>query len=94
MFTLVYINNQFNRPDTLVPFLKSIIGQSPLLRIDCVNPYHGTVDEIIREACDYLSSVCPQIEVIYNITQNVSTETNEDGNWVHFLVMQITVSER
>lgn len=38
MFTLVYINNQFNRPDTLLPFLQTNVGKSEIIQIDCVTP--------------------------------------------------------
>ena len=94
MFTLVYIRNQFNRPDTLLPFLQSNIGQAPLLRIDCVNPYQGTEQDIVREVCDFLSSIDPHLEVTYCMTQNVSSEVKDQGFWIHFIVMQIKIQTR
>jgi len=94
MYTLVYINGHLNRPDTLSSFLNLNIGESPLLRVDCVTPFKGTEQELIKEVCTYLNRIDPHVEVNYNITQNVSTETNVAGNWVHFLVMQINISER
>ena len=33
MFTLIYNNEQFNRPDTLVPFLQSNVGKDALIQI-------------------------------------------------------------
>lgn len=39
MQTLVYIKNQFNRPDTLLPFLQSNVGKSPLIQVECVTPF-------------------------------------------------------
>ena len=88
MFTLIYNNGQFNRPDTLLPFLQSNVGEYPLLRVDCITPYKGTVDEFISDVCKYLSSVAPEYDVTYNITQNSSTE----GDSVTYLVIQIHVS--
>lgn len=94
MFTLVYLKNQFNRPDTLLPYLQSNIDQSPLLRVDCISPYHGTVQELIGEVCAYLNGVDPVIEVAYNITCNSSTESNNQGNWVHFVEIQLKVTRK
>lgn len=93
MFTLVYIRNQFNRPDTLLPFLRSNIGQSPLLRIDCITPYQGTPQDLINEVCTYLSSVDPEIEVAYNVTRTASTVGGNPQN-VEFLEIQINVTQR
>jgi len=39
MFTLIYHNGQFNRPDTLLPFLQANVGMSPLIQVDCIMPY-------------------------------------------------------
>ena len=36
MFTLIYFQGTFNRPDTLVPFLESHVGMNPIIQIDCV----------------------------------------------------------
>ena len=67
MFTLIYLNGRFNRPDTLQPFLETNVGKYPLMQIDCVTPYHGTergmVEELGRsvispaKATDYISPV-------------------------------------
>lgn len=94
MFTLIYLKNQFNRPDTLMSFLQSNIGQSPLLRIDCISPYQGTEHDLIGEVCDYLNRIAPEVEVTYNITFNTSTESNGKGHWVHFIEIQLNVTER
>lgn len=94
MYTLIYLKGQFNRPDTLLPFLQSNIGQSPLLRVDCVSPYCGTEEEIIKEVCEYLNGISPDIDVTYNLTQNISTEDTPTHHLVHFLVIQINVSYR
>lgn len=93
MFTLVYIRNQFNRPDTLLPFLRSNIGQSPLLRIDCITPYQGTPQDLINEVCNYLSSVDPEIEVAYNVTRTASTDGGNPQS-IEFLEIQINVTQR
>lgn len=94
MFTLVYIKNQFNRPETLMSFLQSNIGQAPLLRIDCVTPYQGKEEDIVCEVCDYLNSIDPNVEVTYCMTQNISSEVNDQGFWIHFIVMQIKIQTR
>lgn len=94
MFTLVYINKQFNRPDTLTSFLQSNIGKSPLLQIDCISPYKGSEQELVRDACNYLNTIDPQIEVTYNVTQNISSEEKNGNRFVHFIVMQINVTQK
>ena len=94
MFTLIYLKGQFNRPETLRAFLQSNIGQCTLLRVDCVSPYCGTEDEIIKDVCEYLNGINPDIEVAFNLTQNVSTEDTQTNHLVHFLVIQINVSHR
>ena len=94
MFTLVYIQSRFNRPDTLTSFLQSNIGNSPLLQIDCISPYQGTEQELVRDACKYLNTIDPHIEVTYNMTQNISSEEKNDNRWVHFIVLQINVTEK
>ena len=76
MFTLIYNNGQFNRPDTLVPYLQSNIGEYPLVRVDCITPYKGKEEDLIRDVCEYLSKVDSSVNVTYNITQNVITESN------------------
>lgn len=93
MFTLVYLRNQFNRPETLLPFLQNNVGLSPLLRIDCVTPYQGTPQELIKEVCDYLSSIDPDIEVAYNVTATAGTGLSQQP-YVEFLEVQINVSHR
>ncbi len=94
MFTLVYIQNRFNRPDTLTSFLQSNVGKSPLLQIDCISPYKGTEQELVRDACNYLNTIDPQIEVTYNMTQNISSEEKKGNRLVHFIVMQINVTQK
>ena len=94
MFTLVYLNSNFNRPDTLPVFLQSNIGKSPLLQIDCVTPFQGTPDELLEKVCQHLNSIDPQIEVTYNITKNVSTESTMTKRLVNFMVIQVRVTNR
>ena len=74
MFTLVYINGNLNRPETLSTFLQSNIGKCPLLQVDCVTPYMGKEQDLIQEVCEHLNRIDPQIEVTYKTTQNVSAE--------------------
>lgn len=94
MFTLVYIQNRFNRPDTLPSFLESTIGKSPLLQIDCISPYKGSEQELVRDACNYLNTIDSQIEVTYNMTQNISSEEKNGNKLVHFIVLQINITQK
>lgn len=95
MYTLVYyLNGHLNRPDNLGSFLSSNVGKSPLLTVDCVTPYQGTEKDLIDEVCKHLNRVDPHVKVVYNVTQNISTEVTQSKPLVHFLVMQIDVSER
>ncbi len=91
MFTLIYNNGQFNRPDTLVPFLQSNIGEYPLLQVDCVTPFPGGKDNLIKAVCEYLSKIVLDIEVTPNIIPESSTESNEEGCCVNYLVLQVHV---
>ena len=94
MFTLVYNNGQLNRPDTLQSFLQSNIGKSSLLQVDCVTPYKGTEEDLIKKVCEHLSTIDPEIEVKYGRTQNASSEKSIVNSLVHFMVLQIQVCQR
>jgi len=94
MFTLIYNKGQFNRPDTLVPFLQSNIGEYPLLQVDCITPYKGKEAELVSDVCEFLSKVDTSIMVTYNMTQNASTESNSNGFFVNYLVIQVHVEEQ
>lgn len=87
------MDNQITVTSPLLPFLRSNIGQSPLLRIDCITPYQGTPQDLINEVCTYLSSVDPEIEVAYNVTRTASTVGGNPQN-VEFLEIQINVTQR
>ena len=91
MFTLIYNKGQFNRPDTLVPFLQSNVGEYPLLQVDCVTPFHSSKDDLERAVCEYLSKIVSDIEVIPNVTPESSTERNAKGNFVDYLALQVHV---
>jgi hypothetical protein len=93
MFTLIYNYGQFNRPDTLVPFLESNIGEYPLLQVDCVTPFSGRKDVLIKAVCEYLSKIVPVIEVKPNITPESSAESNEKGVFVNYLALQVHVQK-
>ena len=100
MFTLIYNKGQFNRPDTLVPFLQSNVGEYPLLQVDCVTPFPGSKDDLERAVCEYLSKIVSDIKVTPNVTDikvtpNVtpesSTERNAKGDFVDYLALQVHV---
>lgn len=63
MYTLIYHNEQFNRPDTLLPFLQANVVKSPQIQIDYRMPYYGTAGQLMNEVCAYLSNLDSQIEV-------------------------------
>lgn len=48
---------------------------------------------MVEELCRYLSGIDPKIEVTYNLTQNISQETNSKGTFIFFMVIQVHVSE-
>jgi hypothetical protein len=93
MFTLVYLNGKFNRPDTLSQFLLSNVGEAPLLQLDCITPYMGTESELIKDICNYLSRIERKINVSYNCTQNESTSELPKGHAVNYIVIQLTITE-
>lgn len=93
MFTLIYNKGQFNRPDTLVPFLQSNVGEYPLLQVDCVTPFSGSKDDLIKAVCEYLSKIVLDIEVTPNITPESNTESNANGKFVNYLAMQVHVQK-
>ena len=94
MFTLIYFQRKFNRPDTLVPFLESNVGKNPLMQIDCVTPYHGSEQDLINEVCGYLNRIDPQIEVNYNVTMSKNSESSNSGTKVNYLAIQLRVMAR
>lgn len=91
MFTLLYNNGQFNRPESLPSFLQSNVGGDPLVQIDCITPYRGTERELAKDVCEHLNHIDPQIVVSYNMIQNSSSEIDGNGHYVTFLVIQIHV---
>lgn len=92
MYTLVYLNGNLNRPDTLPSFLQANIGKSTLLQIDCVTTFQGSPDELAEKVCGYLNAIDPQVEVKLQAIKNASTEVAETGQWVNFMVIQIQIS--
>lgn len=94
MFTLIYYQGKFNRPDTLLPFLESNLGKDPLMQIDCVTPYEGTEQDLINEVCDYLNRIDPQIKVNYNVTMSKNSESSNSGTKVNYLAIQLRVTTR
>ena len=94
MFTLVYLHGQFNRPDTLLPFLQSNVGKNPSLQIDCIEPCKGSIEQLQKDVCEYLSKIDPRMEVVPNAVQYPSMENTTKGNVVNYLAMQILVQGR
>ncbi len=94
MFKLVYIKNQFNRPDTLLPFLQTNTGKTTPLQIDCISPYHGTELDLARDVCEYMNGIDPQLEVAYMSTQNISVDTIDNEKVISFIVLQISVTQK
>lgn len=93
MFTLVYLNGNFNRPDTLPSFLHANVGKKPLLQLDCVTPFQGTANELVDKVCEHLNTIDPQMVVTCDDIKNASTDTISDKTLVHFMVVQILISK-
>ena len=93
MFTLVYIKNQFNRLENLSPFLEANIGENTLIRVDCITPYQGSKSDMEKEVCKFLSSNGYGIKVTCENVQNSSMENTDNEQLVHFLVMQVKISQ-
>lgn len=94
MFTLIYYKGLFNKPDTLLPFLKANVGKNPQIQIDCIMPYNGTAEQLEDAVCAYLSKIAPEIEVLPNMILNRSSKRTETGEVVIYLVMYIDVKNR
>lgn len=91
MYTLVYLNGNLNRPDTLPSFLQANVGKTLLLQIDCVTPFQGTAVELAKKVCDHLNKIEPQIEVKFNEIKNASAEDVKTRQQVSFMVVQIQI---
>jgi hypothetical protein len=91
MFTLIYYQGKFNRPDTLLPYLENNVGKDSLMQIDCVTPYQGTEQDLIKELCEYLNGISSQIEVSYNVTMSKNSESSSNGTTVNYLAVQLRV---
>lgn len=91
MFTLIHLNSRFNKPTTLLLFLQSNIGNTPMLRVDCVSPYMGTEDELAQNVCDYLSNITPTLSVTCDKVLNASKENTDGGTIVKYLDLQIQI---
>lgn len=94
MYTLVSLNGNLNRPDTLPFFLQSNVGKTPLLQIDCVTPFRGTPEELVEKVCTHLNAIDPQIEVNLQEIKNASAETAKFKQQVSFMVMQIQITNK
>lgn len=94
MFTLIYFQGKFNRPDTIAPFLENNVGKNPLMQVDCVTPYQGSEQDLIKELCEYLNGINPQIEVNYNVTMSKNSESSNVGTTVNYLAIQLQVNQR
>ena len=63
------------------------------MQIDCVTPYEGTEQDLIKELCEYLNGISSQIEVIYNVTMSKNSESSSDSTKVNYLAVQLRVME-
>lgn len=94
MYTLVYLNGNLNRPDTLPSSLQSNVGKNPMLQIDCVTPFQGTADELAEKACSHLNAIVPQVEVKLQEIKNAGTEVAQTRHLVNFMVIQMRISNK
>lgn len=67
---------------------------NPIIQIDCVTPYQGTEQDLIKDLCDYLNGMDSQIEVIYNVTMSKNTETSNEGTKINYLAVQLQVNSK
>ena len=93
MYTLVYLNGNLNRPDTLPSFLQSNVGKNPLLQIDCVTPFQGTADELSEKVCGHLNSIDPHVVVKLQEIKNASIEVSKTVQQVSFMVVQFLITK-
>ena len=94
MYTLIYLNGNFNRPDTLPAFLQTNVGNAPLLQIDCVTPFQGTAEELTEMACGHLNTIDPPVEVKLQEIKNASVESKKTKQQVYFMVLQLQISNK
>ena len=94
MYTLVYLNGNLNRPDTLLSFLQSNVGKSPLLQIDCITPFKGSREELTHVVCNHLNQIDPQIQVSYCVTNESESKTRNTNREINYHVIQIQVNQR
>lgn len=94
MYTLVSLNGNLNRPDTLPSFLQSNVGKNLMLQIDCVAPFQGTADELAEKVCGHLNAIDLQIEVNLQEIKNASAEMAKFKQQVSFMVMQIQITNK
>ena len=93
MYTLVSLNGNLNRPDTLPFFLQSNVGKTPLLQIDCVTPFRGTPEELVEKVCTHLNAIDPQVEVKLQEIKNASMEVSKIVQQVSFMVVQFQITK-
>ncbi len=93
MYTLVSLNGNLNRPDTLPFFLQSNVGKTPLLQIDCVTPFRGTPEELVEKVCTHLNAIVPQVEVKLQEIKNASMEVSKIVQQVSFMVVQFQITK-
>ena len=78
----------------MTTFLESNVGKDPLMQIDCVTPYQGTEQDLVKELCEYLNGINSQIEVSYNVTMSTNSESSNSGTKVNYLAIQLRVTAR
>lgn len=91
MFTLIYNNNELNRPVTLLGFIQSNAGKSPLLQVDCITPFIGSEHDLVQKVCEHLNNVDHLYEVSFKKTHNCSIEQNSCALFVYYMVIQVDI---
>jgi hypothetical protein len=74
-----------------VPFLESNVGMEPLVQIDCVTPYLGTEQDLVKDLCEYLNGIDSQVKVNYNVTISINSESSNVGIKINYLAVQLLV---
>ena len=67
---------------------------NPIIQIDCVTPYLGTEQDLIKDLCDYLNGMNSQIEVNHNLTMSKSSETSNEVTKINYLAVQLQVNSK
>lgn len=73
MFTLIYHNGQFCRPETLQTFLQTNVGNSPQIQIDGIMHSNGSAGQFDDAFSAFRSKIDPHIKLQPNVKKTRSS---------------------